>query len=98
MVALAILFSGLLMSTAVLPTLFSCKSQSSASVTPLPTEEEEHSHGGRDMAKEVFSTRTWCCTTWLLDQRLRAAFRHHEESLPSHPLRAVPDRPPREVC
>lgn len=97
MMALAVLFSGLLVSLAVMPTLLIDENETSSVSSPTPTEEEQLH--GRDVHKlGTVPDRSWCCMTFLMDQRLRAAFRDRDEALPNGPISDVPHQPPKAAC
>ncbi|MFT3885612.1 MAG: hypothetical protein QM724_09335 [Flavobacteriales bacterium] len=97
MMALAIVFSGLLLSLAVAPTLLTYDGSTNAVTSPVPNE-EEHSHG-RDVHKlSTVPDRAWCCMTFLMDQRLRAAFRDQDVAVPNGPISDVPHQPPKAAC
>jgi len=93
--ALSIFFSGLLLSLAVVPTLLIDETEASALTTSPTPNEEEQSHG-RDVHKlGTIPDRSWCCMTFLMDQRLRAAFRDQDVALPNGPISDVPHQPPK---
>ena len=93
MMAVAVLFSGLLLSLAVLPTVLSCSTET-CMAAPVPTEEEQLH--GRDVHKlGTVPDRSWCCSTLLLGQRMRAAFRDRDVALPNGPISDVPLQPPK---
>lgn len=95
MLALAIAFSGLLLSLAVLPTVISSVCEDQCLTAPAAPTEEEHMHG-RDVHKSgTVPDKSWCCSTLLLGQRLRAAFRDRDVTLPNGPISDVPLQPPK---
>lgn len=94
MVALALLFSGLLLSTAVMPTLVASTCGKACVAAPVTTEEEQLH--GRDVHKlSTVPDRSWCCSALVLGQRMRAAFRDRDVALPNGPISDVPLQPPR---
>ncbi len=95
LVALAALFSGLLLSTAWLPTLLSVASEK-VITAPAPVEEEQH-HGREVLKSTLHDHRAWCGSALHLDQQIKALFSDRDEAVPAGPISDVLLRPPRTV-
>src|SRR5690606_41414870 len=74
LVILAVFFSGLLLTTAVLPTVMSVTA-GMVLATPVPVEEEQ-SHGREVLKTALQDKGAWGGGAWQLDQKIPAAFRH----------------------
>ncbi|MBX2983299.1 MAG: hypothetical protein KF843_11550 [Flavobacteriales bacterium] len=95
LVALATLFSGLLLSTAALPTLLGVASgKVIATQTPV---EEEHQHGREVLKQLLHDHRSWAGSTQHLDQCVKTYFCLGDEAVPAGPVAEVPLQPPRTV-
>ncbi|HQV40015.1 MAG: hypothetical protein IPO60_11985 [Flavobacteriales bacterium] len=91
--ALAMLFSSLLLSTAVLPTVMSV-SYGKAIAAPVPVEEEQMH--GRDLQKSAAHQHSeWDGSAVCMREKMRASFRHSDEAVPSGPISDVPLQPPK---
>lgn len=93
LMALAAFFSGLLLSTVVLPTVFQA-SCGIAITAPAPIEEEQ-SHGREVLKAEFHDHRDWAGAALCLDQRMKALFGYRDEPVPPGPIGDVLLRPPR---
>lgn len=92
---LAALFSGLLLSTAVLPTVMSITT-GIVITAPVPVEEEQQH--GREVAKSALQDhRSWDANAIRLSDRIRAEFRDHDEALPAGPISEVHVQPPKRA-
>jgi hypothetical protein len=92
-VALAALFSALLLSTAVLPTVMSV-TVGKAIAAPAPVEEEQMH--GRDVSKSVLHDHSaWAGSALCLRERMRASLRDRDEAVPNGPISDVPLQPPK---
>lgn len=93
LLALAGLFSALLLSTAVLPTVLSVTSgKVVAAAAPV---EEEQMHGRVSLKASVHDHKTWDANAVQLNERVRAEFRDRDEAIPSGPISDVPLQPPK---
>ncbi len=91
--ALAVLFSGLLLTTAVLPTVMSVSFEV-AIAAPAPVEEEQMH--GRDAQKSAMHDHSaWDGSALSMRQRMRANFRDRDEAIPPGPISDVPLQPPK---
>lgn len=95
MVALAALFTGLLLSTAAMPTLLGVASgKVIAAQAPV---EEEHQHGREVLKHLLHDHHAWAGRSLKLDQSVKAFFCHGDESVPAGPVGEVRLQPPRTV-
>ena len=91
--ALAALFSLLLLSTAVLPTIMSV-TVGKAIAAPAPVEEEQMH--GRDVQKSALHDHSaWHDSALCMREKLRASFRDGDEALPDGPISDVRLQPPK---
>ncbi|MBP9080117.1 MAG: hypothetical protein KBF80_07685 [Flavobacteriales bacterium] len=93
LLAVAAFFSGLLLSTVVLPTVFQV-SLGKAMAAPAPVEEEQ-SHGREVLKSAIQDHRDWAGAALCLGQRMKALFGHGDEPVPPGPIGEVLLRPPR---
>lgn len=91
--ALAALFSALLLSTAVLPTVMSVTT-GKAIAAPVPVEEEQM-HGREVSKSALHDHRAWDGNASLLSERVRTSFRDRDEALPDGPISDVTLQPPK---
>lgn len=91
--ALAALFSGLLLSSVVLPALMSTM-VAKVIAAPAPVEEEQM-HGREAGKGTLHNHRAWNGSTLHLDQQIMALFSDRDETVPAGPASDVLLRPPR---
>ncbi|MBS1942595.1 MAG: hypothetical protein JST38_17125, partial [Bacteroidetes bacterium] len=92
LVALAALFTGLLLSTAVVPTLLGVASgKVIAAQTPV---EEEQQHGREVLKHLLHDHRSWAGSAQHFDQCVKAYFCHGDEAVPPGPVGEVLLQPP----
>lgn len=87
------LFSTLLLSTAVLPTVMSV-SYGKAIATPAPVEEEQQ-HGREVHKAALHDHSAWSGSALSLRERMRASFRDRDVAIPPGPISDVPLQPPK---
>src|SRR5688572_26303179 len=95
LVILAVFFSGLLLTTAVLPTVMSVTA-GLVIATPVPVEEEQ-THGREVLKTALHDNGAWDGRACQLRQKIQAAFRHWAESLPVGPVSDVLLPPPKGI-
>lgn len=93
LLALAALFSGLLLSTAVLPTVMGVTG-GKVLAAPAPVEEEQM-HGREVMKSALHDHGAWDGNALHLSERVRTSFRDRDEALPDGPISDVPLQPPK---
>ncbi|MBS1939865.1 MAG: hypothetical protein JST38_03195 [Bacteroidetes bacterium] len=91
--ALAALFTGLLLSTAVVPTLLGVSS-GKVIAAPAPVEEEQH-HAREVLKSAMHDHRAWAGRALQLDQSVKSFFSHGDEAVPTSPISEVRLQPPR---
>lgn len=91
--ALAALFSGLLLSSAVLPTVMSV-AVGKAIAAPAPVEEEQL-HGREVLKHALHDHGAWDGNALQFNERVQASFRDRDEALPDGPISDVPLQPPK---
>lgn len=95
LVILALFFSGLLLTTVVLPTVMSVTA-GLVLATPVPVEEEQ-SHGREVLKTALQDKGAWGGVAGQLNQKIQAAFRDRAETLPVGPVSDVLLQPPKGI-